>query len=34
MLLMLIPVANFMVMPVAVAGATVMWVERFKEDHA
>src|SRR5919197_1127697 len=34
MLLILTPVANFMVMPVAVAGATAMWVEQFKEGHA
>ena len=28
-----IPVLNFVVMPVAVAGATALWVEHFRNDH-
>jgi uncharacterized protein involved in cysteine biosynthesis len=31
--LTLIPIANFFVMPVAVAGATAMWVKEWREDH-
>jgi CysZ protein len=31
MLLTLIPFANFIVMPVSVAGATLLWVERFQD---
>ncbi len=32
MIATLIPLVNFLVMPAAVAGATAMWVERFKHD--
>jgi CysZ protein len=31
LIVMLIPLINFLVMPVAVAGMTAMWVEKFKE---
>ena len=31
LLLLMIPVLNFLAMPTAVAGATVMWVEQFSE---
>lgn len=34
MLLMLIPGVNFLAMPAAVAGATALWVERFKDAAA
>ncbi len=30
--LLMIPVLNFFVMPIAVAGATVMWVEQFEQS--
>jgi CysZ protein len=33
LVLTLIPIANFFVMPVAVAGATAMWVKEWREDH-
>ena len=33
MLATMIPVVNFFVMPAAVAGATIMWVERFSETN-
>ncbi|MCI0529882.1 MAG: sulfate transporter CysZ [Nitrospira sp.] len=33
LLLTLIPVVNFLVMPTAVAGATVMWVEEFGKEQ-
>lgn len=29
----MIPIVNFIVMPVAICGATAMWVEKFKEPH-
>ncbi len=29
----LIPIVNFIVMPVAICGATAMWVEQFKPQH-
>lgn len=29
----LVPIANFLVMPTAVAGATKMWVEKLKQQH-
>jgi CysZ protein len=29
----MIPVVNFLVMPAAVAGATAMWVERWKNEN-
>ena len=32
MIMTMIPVLNFLAMPVAVAGATFMWHEQFKED--
>ena len=34
MVLTSIPVINFIVIPVAVAGATAMWVDEFNADHA
>lgn len=30
----LIPIVNFVVMPVAVCGATAMWVDEYKSQHA
>ncbi|NRA62596.1 MAG: sulfate transporter CysZ [Psychrobium sp.] len=29
----MIPIVNFIVMPVAICGATAMWVERYREHH-
>jgi len=31
LLMMMVPIINFLAMPTAVAGATVMWLEEFKE---
>jgi CysZ protein len=33
MLLTLVPVVNFLAMPAAVIGATLMWVERFHQGN-
>jgi CysZ protein len=33
MILTSIPVVNFFVMPIAVAGSTILWVEHFREDY-
>ncbi len=33
MLFSMIPIVNFIVMPVAICGATAMWVERFKDNY-
>lgn len=32
LLMTLIPVVNFLAMPVAVAGATALWVEQFEKE--
>jgi CysZ protein len=34
MILIMIPVLNFLAMPAAVAGATAMWVERFSKNYS
>jgi CysZ protein len=34
MVLTSIPIINFITMPVAVAGATVLWVEQFQPNQA
>lgn len=33
MLFSMIPIVNFIVMPVAICGATALWVERYREHH-
>jgi len=33
MLFAMIPIVNFIVMPVAICGATSLWVERYREHH-
>lgn len=33
MLFSMIPIVNFLVMPVAICGATAMWVDRLKDKH-
>ena len=33
MLFSMIPIVNFLVMPVAICGATAMWVDKFKPQH-
>jgi uncharacterized protein involved in cysteine biosynthesis len=34
MIMTSIPIINFFAMPVAVAGATLLWVEQFPSSHA
>ena len=33
MVLIIIPFVNFLAMPIAVAGATVMWIEEFSQER-
>ena len=33
MLFSMIPIVNFIVMPVAICGATALWVDKYREHH-